>query len=218
MPLTYRELFTRTHARSLIDGLAMLLAALVADHFANAYALIYSERPTTTFVGDLLLDNLPVINLNLLIVEGALLAILISIILVLLKPQYLPFTLKALSLFIITRAFFMSLTHIGIYPGQINPGVGPLDALYSWLNFETGFFFSGHTGMPFLMALIFWDVKRIRVAYIALSVTFGIAVLLAHVHYSIDVFAAPFITYGIFRISQRLFATEYRHTTVEQSA
>jgi membrane-associated phospholipid phosphatase len=34
---------------------------------------------------------------------------------------------------------------------------------------------------------------------------FGASVLLAHVHYSIDVFAAPFIVYGVFVIAAKVF-------------
>ena len=36
---------------------------------------------------------------------------------------------------------------------------------------------------------IFWDEKLWRYVFLALAVVFGAAVLLAHVHYSIDVFA-----------------------------
>jgi hypothetical protein len=34
-------------------------------------------------------------------------------------------------------------------------------------------------------------------------------VLLAHVHYSIDVFAAPFIVYGMYVITAKLFPRDY---------
>jgi hypothetical protein len=37
-------------------------------------------------------------------------------------------------------------------------------------------------------------------------------VLFAHVHYSIDVFASPFMTYGIFTIAKTLFPQDYKTT------
>jgi hypothetical protein len=43
-----------------------------------------------------------------------------------------------------------------------------------------------------------------------LSFVFAVAVLLAHIHYSIDVFAAPFMAYGIFKVSQYLFLRDYK--------
>ena len=75
--------------------------------------------------------------------------------------------------------------------------------------FQGNFFYSGHTAFPFLLALIFWDNKYLRYLFLFLTVFFGASVLLAHVHYSIDVFAAPFIVYGMFIITTRLFPHDY---------
>ena len=59
------------------------------------------------------------------------------------------------------------------------------------------------------MALIFWREKLWRFLYLAASAIFGIAVLLAHVHYSIDVLAAPFMTYSIFKLTEYMFKEDY---------
>lgn len=206
---TLKDLFKKDRVYSLTGAFVLLGIAFAFEHFASTYALSYSLRPTSTYVGDLLLDNLPIINLNLIIVEGALLTIVLSMLFVVANPRYVLFSIKAMALFIATRAFFTSLTHIGIYPGHIDPGVGFLDGLYSYLDFQTGFFFSGHTGLPFLGALIFWDKPLPRNIFLSISFIFAIAVLLAHIHYSIDVFAAPFMAYGIFKISQKLFPRDH---------
>ncbi len=213
-----RNLFGRERAYSLIVGFFLLSVAFILEHFADMYELAYSMRPTTTHVGDLLLDNLPVINLNIIIIEGALLCIVFGAVFVLLNPRYVLFTLKSLALIIATRAFFVSLTHVGIYPGNVNPGSGFLDGIYSYLNLQTGFFFSGHTALPFLMALIFWRKFYTRIVFFLLSFIFGVSVLLAHVHYSIDVFAAPFMAYGIFNIARHLFPRDYELIETEFSS
>jgi len=117
--------------------------------------------------------------------------------------------MKAVAVFIATRAFMISVTHLGVYPGQIVPDPGFFDGIYSALNLQAGYFFSAHTGLPILMALIYWDEKFWRYVFLAFSLIFGISVLLAHVHYSIDVFASPFMTYSIFKLSQYLFSDDY---------
>ncbi|HBB03313.1 TPA: hypothetical protein DCZ39_00140 [Patescibacteria group bacterium] len=58
--------------------------------------------------------------------------------------------------------------------------------------------------MPFLMALIFWKNKLMRYAFILAAMSFGIIVLLGHLHYSIDVLAAFFITYTINHFNELL--------------
>lgn len=205
----YKGFWTRDHVRSLVNALILLALAVVFQYYASAYI----DRVPSNSVSDLFLSILPIVNLNFIIVEGALCAIAFSIILILVKPQYLLFTLKAAAIFIATRAVFISVTHIGIYPGQIGPDpTGIFDHIYTGLGLEAGFFFSGHTGLTFLMALIMWDEKFWRYAYLILSVVFGIAVLFAHVHYSMDVLAAPYMSYGIYKMSQYFFSKDYKLT------
>ncbi|MHB1770014.1 MAG: phosphatase PAP2-related protein [Minisyncoccota bacterium] len=208
-PFTYRDFLKKDNLYSFLTALVMLGVAFAFEHVASVYAYSYLARPTSVYVGDILLDNLPVVNLNFIIIEGALSCIVLGTLFVFSKPRYILFTLKTVALFIATRAFFTSLTHIGIYPGAINPGAGFLDSIYMYLDFQTGFFFSGHTGLPFLMALIFWREPLPRIVLLLLSFVFAVAVLLAHVHYSIDVFAAPFMAYGIFAIAKKFFPRDY---------
>jgi hypothetical protein len=207
-----KDLFTPSRRPSLLGALAFLAAAYVVEHYANVYAFAYSAHPNFNHVGDLILDTVPVVNLNFLIIEGALIVIVLGALFVLSKPRYILFSLKSVALFIIVRAIFTSLTHIAIYPEHIVPGLGFFDAIYLYLNFQTGLFFSGHTGLPFLMGLIFWEHKKARRIFFLLSGIAGVSVLFAHVHYSIDVLAAPFMAYGIFNIAKRLFASDYALT------
>lgn len=202
----HKNFWTSERRRSLAVGLLLLFLSL----YIQVQAGRYSTRSTTNFVGDIFLDNLPTIDLDVVIVQGALLAVLAAFLVLLLKPKYMLFAVKAIALFIVVRAFFISLTHIGIYPRELDLdngwwGIG----LYKLVDFQGNFFFSGHTGMPFLAALIFWPDKFWRNFFFVVSAFFGVSVLLAHVHYSIDVFAAPFMAYGIFVLTSKFFPHDY---------
>lgn len=206
---TIKSIFSRERSSSLLSALALLAVAYIVEYSASVYASNYSQRPTYNYVGDLILDVIPVVDLSFIIIEVGLAAIVLGTWFVFSRPRYILFTLKTVALFVIIRAFFISLTHIGIHPDGITPGLGFFDAVYSYLKLQTGLFFSGHTGLPILMGLIFWHKPSIRYAFFSLAFVFAVSVLLAHVHYSIDVFAAPFMAYGIFKISQRLFSRDY---------
>ncbi len=194
-----------TYLRFFVSGLLLLFIALVFNYRATQFA----TRHASVWVEDVILDNIPIVNMRYLIVEGALFLTACVVVLVIKKPQRGPFILKAVALFIIVRAFFLTLTHLAPYPGQLDAGAD------SWVNylgigFPAALFFSGHTGMPYLLALIFWDIKSLRWFFLASSVLMAAGVFLAHVHYSIDVFAAFFITYAIFHLARRLFPVDYR--------
>jgi PAP2 superfamily protein len=122
-----------------------------------------------------------------------------------LRPNRLPFSFKAMALFLLVRAVFVALTHMA--PSPIDPQK-PAPFLNS-IFYGSDLFFSGHTGMPFLAALAFWHIIEWRILYLALTAFFGAVVLLGHYHYSIDVLAALFITHGVFQISCWLFSRDY---------
>ena len=203
-----REFWNSTHKRSLYEGIALLLVAIIIQVFAGQYSARAAIGAYS--VHDILLDNLPVVNLDFMIVGGAIALWVLAWWLLIIRPRYLIFGMKAIALFIISRAFFFSLTHVGPYPRGIPPGPTNLGwGFYKLLTFQGNFFYSGHTGFPFLMALIFWDDDFWRPFFLVLSVLFAASVLLAHVHYSIDVFAAPFIVYGVYNITKHFFPNDF---------
>ena len=115
--IDYKTFFTKERVRSLFVGLILFGLAVVFQFYASNY----STRVSSNFVHDIILDNVPVINLNAIIVEGSLVVIALSSIMVLSKPRYILFVLKATAVFIATRAVSVAVTHLGIYPGSINP-------------------------------------------------------------------------------------------------
>ncbi len=181
-----------------LTAFALLISSLIVNFYASVYA---AERASSS-VTDIILSNFRTFDVDGLFIYGGFMLVAIITILCLLEPKKLPFIVKSISLFILIRALFITLTHIGPFPNQII--ISSQDFL-SYFSSGSDLFFSGHTGLPFLMALIYWNNKLIRFIFIALSLIFGVIVLLGHLHYTIDVVSAFFITYTIFHISEVFF-------------
>jgi PAP2 superfamily C-terminal len=194
---------TKTHFKnrdflfSFIVALLFLLVGFCANFAAGTYATSVASNSVT----DIILSNIRVYNVYFLFTYGLLIMWIPVAFVCFLHPKRLPFVLKSVGLFLVIRSIFVCLTHTGIYPAHISMAGG----INSLINFTGDLFFSAHTGLPFLMALIFWEDKNFRYFLIACSIFFGIVVLLGHVHYSIDVLGAFFITYTIFHIAEILF-------------
>ncbi len=187
---------------SALYGFLFLALSLTINYATGTYA----TEQASNAVNDLFLDNLPTLNVNFIFIDGFILFILSIVALVVHQPKRIPFVAKTMALFIFIRAMFMIMTHIGPFPIQSPLETGDIIGKFI---FKGDLFFSGHTGLSFLMALIFWPYRRLGMIFLAASAIFAASALLGHLHYSIDVFAAYFITYSIFKSAQKLFAGDY---------
>lgn len=213
-PAPHREFFRRYRHYgaqqefrvSVLLSVLTFAASLVASFYAIAYATERASNPVT----DIVLSNMPVFNVDRLFVYGTVLVVFFGILLIAAHPKRIPFSLHTIALFYFVRAAFTSLTHLGPFPVSTVSSFdfGTLAGRF-FFGFGGDLFFSGHTGLAFLMALIFWKSKKIRYFFLAASVYFGTIVLLGHLHYSIDVAAAFFITYGVYQIAVWLFPRDH---------
>jgi hypothetical protein len=186
----------------------LFLISLFFTYAAAAYVHSY----TGYVVPDILLDNLPVINVGFIFFQGAALFILILCAIGVYEPKYIPFTLESTALFFFVRSVFMVMTHLSApnveYYNYIEREHHISQILFT-VSSGNDLFFSAHTGYPFLIALIFWKIKKLRLFFITCSLIGGVAVILGHLHYSIDVFSAFFITFGVFEMAKKFFKSEY---------
>lgn len=192
----------KRYRNSALVGLFFFFASLIANRYASLYATAQASNP----VNDLLLDNLPVMRVEWIVNDVAALFGFCMIGLIIWQPRRIPFILKAIALFVFVRAGFITFTHLAPFPNRII--LDPND-LFGTLTYGGDYFFSGHTGVPFLFALIYWQEKRVRYFCLAAAILLAAGVVLGHLHYSIDVFAAFFITHGIFVMAQNFFPYAY---------
>lgn len=111
--------------------------------------------------------------------------------------QKIPLYLACLASLAFVRSSFVTMTNLGLPEGQ--------PVISSTYTFGGDLFFSGNVAIPFMTALVFWDVPFIRYASLIATVVFGVAALVGRFHYSIDVFAAPFMAYGVFTLVIKVF-------------
>lgn len=199
----WKELLKEKKFRiSLIVGIGVLMFAFIVNYRAAAY----TSTVRVLSVGDLILDYIPTMDLTYMYTFGIYVtAAVIFLYPILYKPELAPFTFKTVAAFILIRSFFISLTHLGAPANYFAlPQMDDQPGLFR-LFYMNDLFFSGHTGFPFLGALLFWENKYLRWILIAMSAGQAVTVLFMHVHYSIDVFSAWFITYAIYEVSDKVF-------------
>lgn len=188
----------------LILGLGLGAAALAREHLEHALRVEWSP--------DIFLDHLPVLKLKDFLVWGVELLLIVLVPILLLYPEYIPFSLKSVGLLYLVRSFFVILTPLGNRPDRIVETTQGF--FYNLAYASNDFFFSGHVSFPFMLALVFWKIKPIRYGMLLISLAFAVAVLLAHTHYSIDVFSVPLIVPTIFGVSRYLFVRDVRTARV----
>jgi len=196
------------HWRILLEDKAFVISLIVGNIVfwgATAFQMSVSaflDESIQPSMQDRLLDLLPTLNLNFFFVYVFFsLIVLVAAYTIIVRPEKMPFLLKTYGILILTRTAFIVLTEVG-------PPVG-VDPVFVSNSFEEFFFrndlfFSGHTAVPFVAYLLYKDVWLGKVMLVG-SIVMAATVLLMHVHYSIDVFAAPFIAYGVYSFSDEVF-------------
>lgn len=188
--------------RSVSISSFLLLIGIILNYYASTYA----TKEASDSVTDIVLSNTRAHDVDGIFVFGTLILIAFIVILALKRLNRIPFMMEASALFFAIRSGFMTLTHIAPFPSQTEMTM----SFFARINFGGDLFFSGHTGLPFLMALIFWGNRSIRYIFLAMSAILAVVVLLGHIHYTIDVVSAYFITYTIFHIAKWLFPEDLR--------
>lgn len=194
--------------RSFLASVGLSVLLLIAGLVVNFYAGEYATLKASNAVNDIILDNIPVYDVSTIFIYGPFIMWLFVAFLCLREPKIIPFVLKNIALFTLIRALFITLTHIGPFPDHLEFTTST--ELIKNFTFGGDLFFSGHTGLPFLMSLVFIKRPRLRLFFLAVAVFFAAIVLMAHLHYSIDVASAFFITYTIYHIAKYLFKEDER--------
>lgn len=189
------SLLTVLKSKYFYIALLALLTGAALNIASQTYLHNYmSEGKTLPMLSDLILDNLPVVNLSLVYDVFCLVIFAIIFIYIVDKNDYnrLPYILLLSGLFYIVRGIFIVLTPFGNPPNFTGS-----DQLFNGFSkFDIGVYPSGHVGNSFLLLLLVNDRIYRNILYVCLAIII-ISLFLAHGHYSIDILSGLFFAYAI---------------------
>ncbi len=197
-----RSMIPVIRSRYFYIGLLSVIAGAALNFASQTYLHNYmNQGKTLPMLSDLILDNLPVVDLSLIYDLFCLVIFIVVAIYIIHKKDYnrLPYILLLCGIFFIIRGIFIVLTPFGNPPEF--QGSDPL--FNGWSKFELGVYPSGHVGNSFLLLLLINDkIYKYILSFCLLIIIF--ALFLSHGHYSIDILSGFFFAYAI-----RAFGEKY---------
>jgi hypothetical protein len=183
-------------------GVLSLIAGAALNFASETYLHNYmSEGKTLPMLSDLILDNIPLVDVSVVYDIFCLVPIVILAVYLVHKKEYnrIPFILLMIGLFYIIRGIFIVLTPFG-NPPMFN---GTDSIFKGFSKYELGVYPSGHTGNVFMMFLLVKD-KRYKLLIFICLIIVTVSLFLARGHYSIDILSGLFFSYAI-----RAFGEKY---------
>lgn len=179
------------------------LLVLVPLMLSFSQFILFIEQREGVVLNDPLLNTFNPINLTWLTFSLIYLSLIMFVVSVFKDPQKLMIGLQSYGLMVIFRTIAMYFTPLEA-PGTLLVLDDPFVQLFGKGDVLTkDLFFSGHTGTLFLLFLLA-ENKTLKILFLISTIMVGSAVFLQHVHYSIDVFVAPFVAYSSYRIIKNL--------------
>lgn len=194
--MKWKEFFRKPGLRSEFIVTIILLVLIL---FSLTHFLDYVEARQGVVLPDPVLSLFKPINLTWIIFGLIYCSLILGIVVLAQNPERLMFALQVYILFIVVRIIAMYLVPVNP-PQQMIRLDDPFVQLFGTGKLLTkDLFFSGHTATLFLLFLV-TENKIVKSLFLIFTVIVGLSLLLQHVHYTIDVFAAPFFTYACYKL------------------
>jgi hypothetical protein len=182
-------------------AISIILIAVVLVLLTNF--LNFVERRQGVSLPDPILNLFNPINLTWLIFALIYISLVTAIITLAIDPQRLIFALQLYTIMIVIRMIAMFILPLEPPQNMIALNDPFVEFFGSGKTLTKDLFFSGHTATLFILFLVS-DNKIIKNIFLASTIVVAIAVLLQHVHYSIDVFAAVFFVYAVYNLLKKI--------------
>jgi membrane-associated phospholipid phosphatase len=176
-----------------------IILLIITLHLLSRF-LLFVEGREGVIMQDPILPLFTAVDLTWFAFALIYLSIFTAIIVFIPVPRQIMLTIQSYIIMVGIRITAMYLTPLDPPPGMI-PLNDPVVEIFGTGQLLTrDLFFSGHTATLFLFYLVS-DKKILRYFFLICSLLVGISVILQKVHYTIDVFVAPFFAYIAFRIA-----------------
>ena len=194
--MNWKEFFKGRRTEFIVT---ILLLAIILFIFPNFLAYVEGRQGVT--LADPVLELFNPIDLTWLTFGLIYISLIVAIFSFATKPEILILALQSYSLLVIFRILVMYSAPLDAPERLILLNDPFVQFFGSGEVLTKDLFFSGHTATLFLLFLIS-DKKHLKIIFLISTVLVGIAVLLQHVHYTIDVLAAPFFAYSSYKIAK----------------
>ena len=175
----------------------IIILALVLISFSQF--LLFIEGRTGVILSDPILNLFSPIDLTWLTFTLIYLSLLTALFELVKAPERLLLALQCYGMMVIFRTIAMYLMPLEA-PSTLLPLNDPFVQLFGGGNIlEKDLFFSGHTATLFLLFLLI-KKRKLKIIFLIFTLLVAVSVILQHVHYSIDVFVAPFFAYTSYKI------------------
>jgi membrane-associated phospholipid phosphatase len=181
--------------------ISLFLLAVALTGLANF--VNYAEARIGVVISDPILNLFNPIDLTWIIFGIIYISLIVAILTLLKNPHQLLFAMQLYTLMVIVRITAMYLLPLEP-PAKMIMLKDPFVEFFGTGKALTkDLFFSGHTATLFILFLVA-QKKTIKIVFLTSTIVVAISVLLQHVHYTIDVFAALFFTYACYALVLKL--------------
>lgn len=185
----------------------LLLALFVYRKFLD-----FAEARPGVVIPDPILNLYNPIDLTWLIFGLIYLCLIIGVFVLAKKPDKLLLAFQTYTAVVIVRIIAMYLVPFEA-PEKLIVLKDPFVEMFgSGESLTKDLFFSGHTTTLFMLFLVV-ESKKLKYVFLISAIVVGVTIVLQHVHYVIDVFAAPFFTYTCYALVLSLKLNKISQTT-----
>jgi membrane-associated phospholipid phosphatase len=176
----------------------LLLSLFILTRF-----LLYVETREGIIFPDPLLNEIQPVNLTWLIFGIIYFAVFGGLFYLGQNPKRLLITVQSYIVMILFRIIAMYITPFNHPPNMIELNDPLVQVFGTGQLLKNDLFFSGHTATLFLLFLTA-EKKWLKNIFMLCTIVVATSVLVQHVHYTVDVFVAPFIAYCSFVLTNKI--------------